>query len=40
MSLAIVDKGFRWRANVQGAGCQGLKFIDLVEVYFFSVDRR
>ena len=29
MSLAVVDKGFRWRANVQGAGCQGLKFIDL-----------
>jgi hypothetical protein len=40
MALAIVDNGFGWCTNVQGASSQRLEFIDFVEVDFFSVDRR
>src|ERR1700720_1043489 len=39
MALAIVDNGFGWCTNVQGASSQRLEFIDLAEVDFFSVDR-
>jgi|ERR1700757_1440729 hypothetical protein len=40
VSLAIVDYGFGWCTNVQGASSQRLESIDLAEVDFFSLDRR
>ena len=40
MALAIVDYGFGWCTNVQGASSQRLESIDLAEVDFFSLDPR
>ena len=39
MPLAIIYNGFWWRANVQGARCEGLEFVELAEINLLSRGR-